>query len=243
MNITLGVYDVFTYTTPGSLYLALLVYIADLLGWIDPLRVLQWNTTLILIGAGILSYLLGHITYGLGYLLSRIYGHDKNMDDARREFIERVPAAAGRSFKSQPLCSASSREVYGMGAAAEIGRLRAVGLMLRNSAPVFVLGAIVEIGDTATGSHPTVAGCTVVILLLAALGCLSQSVILSHWANMKTLELAYWIPDIDARLNRRRSATQSQHSSTMPAKQPVRSTTSTPRRSRKADMQQSGPPQ
>src|SRR5262245_8204350 len=96
MNITLGVYDLFAYAAPGSLYLTLILYAADRLSWIDPLRLLQSNTAVIIISGAILSYLLGHITYPLGYMLSRAYGHDKSREDAKNDFVERVPTAKGR---------------------------------------------------------------------------------------------------------------------------------------------------
>lgn len=202
MNITLGVYDLFAYAVPGSLYLALMTYIAERFSQIDPLRVLTINTAVVIICAGILSYLLGHITYGLGYLLSRAYGRDKTMDDARREFVERVPTASGRPFlqTDRSLIQAAA-ELHESGASVEIGRLRAIGLMLRNCAPVFVLGALAELADLSTGSHPAAAACCIVIFPLAAVGCLTQSVIMRHWANLKTLELAYWVPDIDQALD------------------------------------------
>lgn len=207
MNITLGVYDLFAYAVPGSLYLALVTYIAERLAWIDPLRILQSNTTLVIISVGVLSYLLGYITYELGYLLSRAYGRDKSIDDARREFVERVPAADVRPFlrANRSVIQAAVEFHDGM-ASVEIGRLRATGLMLRNSAPVFVLGAVVEIADAASGSHPVAAGCCIVLFALAAVGCLSQSAKMRHWANMKTFELAYWVPGIDDGLDPGNSA-------------------------------------
>jgi hypothetical protein len=198
MNITLGVYDLFAYAAPGSLYLALVIYVADRLSWVDPLRLLQSNTAVVIISGTILSYLLGHITYRLGYILSRAYGHDKNLDDAVREFVERVPTAKSRLFlHANRAVLQAAVELHNLGAAAEIGRLRAVGLMLRNSAPVFVLGTIIELADAVTGTHIIVAVCCIVIFPIVAIGCLYQSATMRHWANMKTFELAYWIPDID----------------------------------------------
>lgn len=209
MNITLGVYDLFAYAAPGSLYLALVLYVADRLSWIDPLRLLQSNTAVIIISGTILSYLLGHITYPLGYMLSRAYGHDKSRDDAKSDFVERVPTAKGRPFlQADRSVLQAAVELHDMGAAGEIGRLRAVGLMLRNAAPVFVVGAIVEFADALAGAHVIVAVCCIVIFPLVAIGCLNQSVIMRHWANMKTFELAYWVPEIDQGLNQGSSSTK-----------------------------------
>jgi hypothetical protein len=209
MNITLGVYDLFAYAVPGSLYLTLTVYIADRLAWIDPARILHANTTIVIIAGAILSYVVGHITYGVGYVLSRAYGHDKTIADARNEFVERVPTAQGRPFlEAHRSVLFSAVETHATEAAAEIARLRAVGLMLRNSAPVFVLGAFAAIADAAANHHPVIAGCCIVVFLLSALGCLSQSVVMRHWANMRTLESAYWVPNIDSILDAGNSTTK-----------------------------------
>ncbi len=98
MNITLGVWDLFLYTIPGSLYLALLTYVAERLNWIDPMRLLQANTTLVVIAAAILSYLIGHVSASLGALLGLVYGRRKTMADAVHEFAKATPAARGRPF-------------------------------------------------------------------------------------------------------------------------------------------------
>ncbi len=201
MNITLGVWDLFLYTIPGSLYLALLTYVAERLNWIDPMRLLQANTTLVVIAAAILSYLIGHVSASLGALLGLVYGRRKTMADAVHEFAKATPAARGRPFLllSRSMLQAAI-EIYDTSAAAEISRLRAVAFMLRNAAPVFVLGAIIEIVDAATGEHPAVAGCCIIIFPLVAIGCLYRSTVWRHWADVKTLELAYWIPGIDDNL-------------------------------------------
>ena len=198
MNITLGVYDVFTYAVPGSLYLTLLTYIADRLGWVDPARILQGNTTLIVITGAVLSYLLGHVTYSVGEQLARRYPWNKDIADARGEFIARVPSARDRPFvEADRFTLQAAIEIHNAEAAADIARNRAVGLMLRNCSPVFALSAIAAIVQTATGQDPAIAACCAALFLLITAGCLSRSAIIRHWANLKTLQLAFWIPDID----------------------------------------------
>lgn len=203
MNITLGVFDLFAFAVPGSLYLGLLVYIGERLTWIDTSRIFHGNTALIVIAAVVLSYVVGHITYGVGYLFSRIFHMwNKSLADATDDFLERVPTAQGRPFlQADRSILQAVIELHQVGAAVEISRLRAIGLMLRNSAPVFFLGAIVAMIDAATGYHPIIAGCCVVIFALAAMSCLERGAMMRHWANTKTLQYAFWIPDIDSRLN------------------------------------------
>jgi hypothetical protein len=235
MNITLGVFDLFTYTVPGALYLALVTYIAERLSWINPLQLLQTNTTVVVISAAILSYIIGHVTNHVGYIFSRVYGRDKNGTDAIHEFTEGVPAAQGRPFLQAPQSVLQAAvEIHAMEAAIEISRLQAVGLMLRNCAPVFVLGAIVEIADAAAGAHAIVALCCIVIFPLVAIGCLSRSIVWRHWADAKTLELAYWIPNIDDSFLGNSPVRQAKQPDQSSSKQETRNqTSSTSRRSKR----------
>jgi hypothetical protein len=199
MSITLGVYDVFTYAAPGSLYLAVLTYIATRLGWVDPLQMLHANATLTVIAAALASYLLGQVTYVLGLAFNfSVSPWNRDMADARSELLARVPAASGRPFLDahQSVLQAAV-EIHEISAAIETTRLRAVGLMLRNSAPPLILGAAVAIVVAATGHNPAFAACCAVVLLLAGAGCLFRAARVGNWADIKTLELAFWIPDID----------------------------------------------
>jgi hypothetical protein len=205
MSITLGVFDIFTYAVPGSLYLTLLAYISARLGWIDLVKIFHTNTTFVLIAAALGCYLVGHISYPLGRMAGRIVpGWRKNMEDARREFVARVPSAKGRPFllADRSILQAAV-EVRQESTALEIIRLRAVGLMLRNSAPAFILGSVVALSEIVASRAPWFAACCFVTFLLAAAGSLWQSAILTHWANMKTLDLSFWIPNIDKDLNGR----------------------------------------
>lgn len=203
MSITLGVFDIFTYAIPGSLYLALLVYVSARLHWIDPARVLDANTTLVLIAGAVGCYLIGHLTFSLGRPMSRgLRVWRKDIEDARKEFAARTPAAEGRPFlNSDRSILQAAVEVRQQGAAIEIIRLRAVGLMLRSSAPAFALGCLVSISEIVASTDPGFAVFCSVLLLLAAIGSLWHSARLTHWANMKTLDLAFWIPGIDENLH------------------------------------------
>lgn len=82
--------------------------------------------------------------------------------------------------------------------AAEISRLRAVGLMLRSSAIPLILGAGAAFAEVFISTSRLFAETTGVALLLAAVGCLRHSVTLRSWAYMKTLELCCWIKDLDS---------------------------------------------
>jgi len=71
MSFTLSIFDLFAYTIPGSLYLAVLAYVSDRLGWVALGSTQKLNTTVLLVGAALASYLLGHITYRLGQFIDR----------------------------------------------------------------------------------------------------------------------------------------------------------------------------
>ena len=206
MSITLGVFDVFAYATPGSIYLALSVYVATRLNWVDPLRMLHANATLTIIIAAVASYILGHITYTVGQTLSsRLSVLRVDLTDIRRRFVDRVPVASNRPFlaANQALLRAAV-ELHNIAASAEIARLQAIGLMLRNSAPPLIIGSVAAIIQAATGRNPVFAACCAVALMLAAAGCLFHAERLHTWSVMKTLELAFWVPDIDKSANSER---------------------------------------
>lgn len=71
--------------------------------------------------------------------------------------------------------------------------------MLRNSAPPLMLGFLAALVELVLGRNPVlVVGCA----LLLAFGFFSlivQGRRLRHWASLKTLELCFWITDVDER--------------------------------------------
>ena len=107
-------------------------------------------------------------------------------------------------------------ELHEINAASEIARLQAIGLMLRNSAPPLVLGAVAAVVDAATNTQPALSICCAVILPVAAAGCLYQSARMSYWSYVKTLELAFWVPGIDDSLR-----TQTVTGNTPPVQRPA----------------------
>ena len=141
----------------------------------------------------------------------------RGIADARREFVERVPAAMDRPFlTAHSAVLRAAIELHEINAASEIARLQAIGLMLRNSAPPLVLGAVAAVVDAATNTQPALSICCAVILPVAAAGCLYQSARMSYWSYVKTLELAFWIPGIDDSLR-----TQTVTGNTPPVQRPA----------------------
>lgn len=218
MSITLSVYDIFAYAVPGATYLTLITYIFTRLKWIDLQGLLHGNTTLLVIGLALASYLAGYITYPAGRALSRYIGAwRKDVSTAREEFARRVPAAKNRPFlQADRGTLRAAIEVHGTDTAIEMARLTAIGIMLRNVAPALALGAITSLVEAIRGNSPVFAVSCFVLLALAAAASLWQAGRMTHWADMKTLELAFWIPNIDQEL-----VPQSHRSSTRQRKSPV----------------------
>jgi hypothetical protein len=197
VSLTLGVFDLFTYAAPGAMYVALIAHIAIRLGWFDTDQVAGANTTLLLLGLLLASYVLGHATYRLGSLLDLVTG--RRFHSAAAEFTDRIGTEqAGRLVSIHPALLLAAAEIHAKEAAIEVSRLRAVGLMLRNIAPATVFAAITAIVECLTGSSPALTITAAALLLAAAGSLLVQSGRLRRWAVIKTYEIAYWIPQVDS---------------------------------------------
>jgi hypothetical protein len=71
--------------------------------------------------------------------------------------------------------------------------------MLRNSAPALILGMLTAIIEIFTSPRPGMAAALAVAFAAASVALLVHGRRLSLWAGLKTLELAYWLPDVDER--------------------------------------------
>ena len=201
MTIQLGLFDVFTYTIPGSLYLALIAFVGERLHWLDIGDFRSVPSIVLVGGLLICSYLLGFAANPVAEQLDRwltwwkaVYA----MEDIREAFTEQVPTAGNR-----PYCSADKyllqalAEATQSGVALEISRFRATGLMLRNCAPPFLLACVVSITEAATGGRPVVGVLCALLFGGAVLSCIGQGKRLRDWAESKTLQICFWIPNID----------------------------------------------
>lgn len=203
MTVTLGIFDLFTYAIPGSLHLVLATYVAARLGWLGHAQVDRLPAAALLVGVLVASYLLGQCTYRLGALVDRATPRRlRRLTEFRRIFLARVPTAEERPFVAADLVLLlAAADLHNRDAAGEITRMRAIGLMLRNASVAMLLACLVAVVQIATGPHRVVAVACAPLLLLTALGAVAQSYTLRTWANLRTLELCYWIPDIDDRFS------------------------------------------
>jgi hypothetical protein len=197
VTIAVGVFDLFTYTIAGGLYLVLLGYVADRIGLVDLATLNSVNGVLVVIGVVVLSYLLGLLAYPLGALLNRLVPRRRKRDP-RAEFRRRNPAARDRDFvHSDSFLLLSGIQVHSMDLGTEVNRLRASGLMARNAAPALVLAAVTALVEIFASGHPLLAAICAVVFAAGSVLLVAEGRRLAHMAIIKTLELSFWLPDID----------------------------------------------
>lgn len=198
MTIAVGVFDLFTYAIAGGLYVVLAGYVAARLDVIDLGSLNSVNGVLFVIGAVVLSYLCGILAYPLGSLLNRVVPGRRR--DPRAEFRRRNPAARDRDFVAvDPFLLLAALQLHDANAAIEVNRLRASGLMARNAGPAFALGTVTAVVEAFAGGHPLLAAGCAVVFAAAAVVLVRQGRRLGFMASMKTLELSFWLPDVDER--------------------------------------------
>jgi hypothetical protein len=194
-----GVFDLFTYAIAGGLYLTLACYVADRVGLVELSALSSVNGVLLLVGVVVLSYLFGLLAYPLGALLNRVVPQ-RRQRDARAEFRRRNPAARDRDYvRADSFLLLSALQMHDMDVATEVNRLRASGLMARNAGPALVLAAVTALVEAFTSGHPLLAAVCVVAFAAGSLLLILEGRRLSYMASMKTLELSFWLPDIDER--------------------------------------------
>jgi hypothetical protein len=202
VNITVGIFDLFAYSVPGALYLALLGYLGFRLDLVEPAAVAGVPGVLLVIAVVLLSYLLGYLAYPVGALANRLLPRRRRRDP-RAEFRRRNPAARDRDYvDADPFLLLSGLQLHDVDVSAEVVRLRASGLMLRNSAPPLLFAAIVAVVDVFAGPRPLVAAVSAVLFAAVSVVLLAQGRKIGHWASIKTLELCFWLPDLDERVRR-----------------------------------------
>ncbi|MGW7536528.1 hypothetical protein [Amycolatopsis sp. NPDC054798] len=197
MTFAVSIFDLFSFAVPGAVHLALAVYVLDRLGVLHVAALTGAPGVLLVAGAVVVSYLLGHLFHPLAAQLDRLRPR-RDAEEARQDFVARVPQARGRAYvQADPALLVAAAELHDKDIAGEVVRMRAQSVMLRNIAFSFTLAAIVALVQTATGPHRIVAAGAAALSLLGAAGALGSSRKVWHMSRMKTLDICYWIPDID----------------------------------------------
>ena len=199
MTFAVSLFDLFSFAIPGALQLSILLYVLGRLGLADLSAVAAMPSALLVVGAVVASYLLGRVCHPLGVQLERLVPRWRlSPDAARRQFLARVPQARDRPYvRADPALLLAAAETHDKEAAGEIGRMRAQSLMLRNTAFSLGVAVVVALVEVIVGGHRLFAGSCAVLLAIAAAGVLREGRILWHVSRLKTLEICFWISEID----------------------------------------------
>ncbi|UUU33166.1 hypothetical protein JIX56_26675 [Streptomyces sp. CA-210063] len=201
MTVAVGIFDLFTYAIPGALHLSLIIYVLARLNLMDPTTLASAPSVLQVIGAAVASYLLGHLAYPLSALLDKVAPRwNWSVENARFEFVARVPEARDRAFvRADASLLLAAAELHNKEAAGEITRLQGLALMLRNSALALVFALVVAVIELVMGPDRVLAGGCAALFLVSLTAAIRHGRRVRHWDRLKTLELCFWIPDIDDR--------------------------------------------
>ncbi len=203
MAFILGIFDLLAYAIPGSLYLTTFAYVSHRAGWIDVPSLLGLPSLVLLIGLAIAAFLTGQAAHPLGNMVDRLnpFGSKDPAKEARDEFVRRSAISTPRKFlQLDPFTLLAALEADDREAAADVFRLRSVGLMLSRAVPALTLAAVIALVEIFTGGLPLFAGLTGLVLVLVAAGCLYQAASFRKWAIIRTYELSFWNDDMDERL-------------------------------------------
>ena len=102
---------------------------------------------MLLIAVAVAAFLTGQAAHPLGSLVERInpFGSTGPSKEAREEFLRRNAIATPRRFlQLDPFTLLAALEADDREAAADVFRLRSVGLMLSRSVPALALGAVIS---------------------------------------------------------------------------------------------------
>ena len=128
MSLSLGVFDVFTNMVPGSLYLSVLLFVADGTHLIRLQSLKDVPSVVLFAGLLIASYLAGWATEPLAHVLNRATQrrHQSARDQqARQAFARNMPGASARPFVEADIyLLLTAAEIHAPDAATEISRLR-----------------------------------------------------------------------------------------------------------------------
>jgi hypothetical protein len=203
MAFILGIFDLLAYAIPGSLYLTTFAYVSHRAGWIDIPSLLGLPSLVLLVAVAVASFLTGQASYPLGSMVERFnpFGSKEPSKEAREEFVRRNAIETPRRFlQLDPFTLLAALEADDREAAADVFRLRSVGLMLGRSVPALTVAAVIALVEIFTGRIPLFAGLTGLVLALVAAGCLYQAASFRKWAIIRTYELSFWNDDMDERL-------------------------------------------
>lgn len=196
MSFSFGVFDIYANIIPGSMYMSVMLYLADRYGRLDIEDLGEIDTTILILGFAIAAYLLGQVLGpAAGLLTSRIPLWKQTIEDARREFVERNEDLVNRRFvQADPHTLLAGIRHSSVESAATIDMLKAQGILLRNMSLGFFVGGTIAVLEVAFGSDHAFAATSMLILVSMSLLALRQGRRLTFWSWTATFEAAVWLP-------------------------------------------------
>lgn len=199
MSFAVGVYDLFAYSIPGAVYLAIAGYVARRAGWYDvtTFDIASLPGLLVFIVA---AYLTGQLVYRPTQTVGRrIRGRGRTSRAARDQFRAENTSVASRPFVDADIfLLLPAVQKHNPDAAADIGKFRASGIMLRATSPAFALGAVIAVVEVVLGHHPRLGAVTAASVLAgSSLLAFEGERRYRVWAIKTTLQAACWIPGVD----------------------------------------------
>jgi hypothetical protein len=201
VNLSLGIYDLFANTVPGTLYLIIGIHLTLRFGWVTADGLGGLDSTVAVLGAILASYLLGQVVGSrLRWLVDRTGLWSTSPAAIRAEFRRRNPSVAHRPFiDADPFTLLAGLRQVSPEAAVEVDRSRAAGIMMRAACPAFAIGAVIAAVESAVRGEPVVLVATVALAALAA-ASFREGQTRNRWAEFHTYECTLWMPDVDERL-------------------------------------------
>lgn len=200
MSVSVGIYELLGYTVPGSLYLALVAYLASRLDWPGVDQLASVDTTLVVLGVILLAYLLGMLFNPVGqFVYHRLRPqHVPVRERAAAQFCDQNPTLADRSFlELDHFTLLAGLRQHAPDTAATVDRFRATAHMLRSSCVAFVLASVVAVIEAVVGSDPGRAAVSAMVLAGAGAAAMLRAGTISAWAFTSALQGAVWLPEPD----------------------------------------------
>ncbi|GAA4530654.1 hypothetical protein [Amycolatopsis samaneae] len=201
MTFAVGIFDLFLYAVPGACQLAFLVYLGARLHALDVARLTSLPAVLLVVVVVVVSYVLGHLTSALWAVVSRVLPLRGGREAARQSFLARNPQARERAYvHADTALLRLGVAVQDKEAAAQIDRVMSQGLMVRNLTLPLAFGFVAAVVELIAGGHRILAACCAVLLAASVAGAYREGRKLLRWADLRTWETCFWLPDIETAL-------------------------------------------
>jgi hypothetical protein len=194
VTFVLSIYDLFTYAIPGFLQLSFFCYLGLRLDLIDVSKAANLPGAGLIVAGAVFSYLAGHLVYAAAMKIDNLLPIDRKRSQiALNQVMSRLPEGANPPPTTDVHILYGYIELRDKEVAAEIGRLRAGGLMLRSATVPAACALVAALVELALWNRPALAAAAVILFAIALAGFSWQGNRLRIWAGTKTYEVYYWL--------------------------------------------------